>query len=148
MVQATTGSTGSSSREYGLTFEIAPPDAVRPGVPFTLPVVVAVRAMGNSENGSAHQLVANASLRTESGTCASGLGGTLTSSVRSRNGNTVPGYAEFSPVTISQPGRYRLRAMLGAASQNGVMTKEFIDSNVIQVESGAPATQRPSTCDP
>ena len=60
----------------------------------------------------------------------------------------MPGYAEFSPVTISQPGRYRLRAMLGAASQNGVMTKEFIDSNVIQVESGAPATQRPSTCDP
>lgn len=34
--------------------------------------------------------------------------------------------------------------MLGAASQNGVMTKEFIDSGVITVDGGAPASQRPS----
>lgn len=148
MVQATAGSTGSSSREYGIIFEIGPPDAVRPGLPFTLPVVVAVRPMGSPGNGSAQQLVANISLRTESGTCTSGLSGTLTSSVRSRNGNTVPGYAEFSPITIFQSGRYRLRVMLSAASQSGVTTKEFVDSNVIQVHGGAPATQKPSTYHP
>ena len=148
MVQATAGSTGSSSREYGIILEIGPPDAVRPGLPFTLPVVVAVRPMGSPGNGSTQQLVANVSLRTESGTCSSGLGGNLTSSVRSRDGNTVPGYAKFSPITISQSGRYRLRVMLSSASQSGVTTKEFVDSNVIQVHGGAPATQKPSTCHP
>lgn len=142
MVQATAGSTGSSSREYGIILEIGPPDAVRPGLPFTLPVVVAVRPMGSPGNGSTQQLVANVSLRTESGTCSSGLGGNLTSSVRSRDGNTVPGYAKFSPITISQSGRYRLRVMLSSASQSGVTTKEFVDSNVIQVHGGAPADRK------
>lgn len=138
----TNGTNGCSSREYGMTFEISPPTAVRPGVPFTLPVIVAVRS-GNPGNGT-DQLAANVCLKNESGTSVSALGGPLTSSVRSRNGNTTSGYARFSPLTISQPGRYKLRVMLGAASQCGVMTKEYIDSGVITVDAGAPASQRPS----
>ena len=141
MVISGRNATGSSSREYGLIFEIPPPSAVRPGTPFTLPVVVAVRPTANP---SAQQLVANVSLRTESGANAPGIGGTLTSSVRSRNGNMTSGYAKFSPLTITQPGRYKIRVMLGAASQCGVTTKEFVESEVIHVHGGAAATQRPS----
>ncbi|OJJ85329.1 uncharacterized protein ASPGLDRAFT_25145 [Aspergillus glaucus CBS 516.65] len=140
---ATNGVNGSSSHEYGMTFEITPPTAVRPGAPFTLPVIVAIRS-GNPGNGT-EQLAANVSLKSESGATVTGLGGPLTSSVRSRNGNTTSGYAKFSPLTISQqPGRYKLRVMLGAASQNGVMAKEFIDSGVITVDGGASASQRPT----
>ena len=141
MVISGRNATGSSSREYGLTFEIPPPSAVRPGTPFTLPVVVAVRPTANP---SAQQLVANVSLRTESGANAPGIGVTLTSSVRSRNGNMTSGYANFSRLTITQPGRYRIRVMLGAASQCGVTTKEFVESEVIHVHGGAAASQRPS----
>lgn len=135
----------NSGREYGVTFEITPPAAVRPGVPFTLPVIVAVRPSSNL-TASHVQLVAHASLRNENLTVATGLTGALTSSVRSRNGNTTSGYATLSPLCISQPGRYRLRVMLGVASYNGVTTKEYIDSGVIHVHSGADAVQRPSKC--
>lgn len=145
MVQRIAGSVGSSSREYGVTCVVGPPGSVRPGVPFTLPVVVAIRSMGSSGSSSVQQLVASVSLRTEAGASASGLGGTLTSSVRSQNGNTTPGYAKFSPLAISRPGRYRLRVMLSAASQSGVTTKEYVDTNVIEVDGGAPAAQKPST---
>lgn len=144
MVEANGASSGSSSREYGITFEIGPPDSVRPGAPFTLPVIAAVRPAGSAGNGSEQQLVANVSLRTESGTNVTGLGGPLTSSVRSRNGNTTNGYARFSPLTIAQPGKYKLRVMLGAASRCGVTTKEYADSNVIHVHAGAAPSQRPS----
>lgn len=145
MVQRIAGSVGSSSREYAITCVVGPPSSVRPGVPFTLPVVVSVRSMGGSASYSVQQLVASASLRTESGSSASGLGGTLTSSVRSQSGNMTPGYAKFSPLAISRPGRYRLRVMLSAASQSGVTTKEYIDTTVIEVDGGAPATQKLST---
>lgn len=133
---------GSNGCEFSLSFEISPPQAVRPGVPFTIPVIVSVRPLSNQ--GSSHvQLVAHASLRNENLTAATGLTGTLTSSVRSRDGNTTSGYARLSPLCIAQPGRYRLRVMLGAASYNGVTTKEYVDSGVIHVHSGAPAVQRP-----
>ncbi|KKK14426.1 hypothetical protein ARAM_007776, partial [Aspergillus rambellii] len=135
---------GSSSREYGITFEITPPVAVRPGVPFTLPVVVAVRPVGSTRNSSVQQLVANVSLRDETGTRPlTGLTGTVTSSVRSRSGNTTSGYARFGPLTIGAPGKYKLRVMLGAASYNGVTTREFLESAVIHVHAGAAASQNP-----
>ncbi|OJJ31552.1 hypothetical protein ASPWEDRAFT_54681 [Aspergillus wentii DTO 134E9] len=144
MVQGNSSATGSSSREYGITFEISPPAAVRPGVPFTIPVVVAVRPVGNP-GGSVQQLVMNASLRNEAGTsAASGLAGNLTSSVRSRSGNTTSGYARFGPLTIGQPGKYRLRIMLGAASVGGVTTKDYVESGVIHVHGAAEASQRPT----
>ncbi|GKZ17004.1 hypothetical protein AbraIFM66951_005733 [Aspergillus brasiliensis] len=133
---------GSSSREYGMNFEIAPPTTVPLGVPVTLPVVVGVRPVGNPRG--VQQLVAHASLRNEAGTApASGLTGVLTSSVRSRNGNGISGYARFGPLKFTQPGRYRLRVMLGAASFNGVTTKEYVESGIIQVQAGA-ATPRPT----
>lgn len=147
MVQgATRADSGSSSREYGMTFEIAPPAAVRPGTPFTLPVIVAVRPAGSTRASPTQQLVVNISLRNEAGTTAvPGLIGTLTSSVRSRNGNTNNGYGRFSPLTITQPGRYRLRVMLGAATASGVTTREYVDSGVIHVHGGAAPSQRPGT---
>ncbi|KJK60646.1 hypothetical protein P875_00053146 [Aspergillus parasiticus SU-1] len=146
MVQsAARTSSGSSSREYSITFECAPPSAVRPGVPLTLPVIVAVRPVGSPRDSSVQQLVVNVSLRNESGTAACpGLTGTLTSSVRSRHGNTTTGFGKFNRLTIAQPGRYRLRVMLGAASASGVTTRDYIDSGVIEVHAGAPAAQRPT----
>lgn len=145
MVQGTSRTEpGSSSREYGVSFEIAPPAAVRPGTPFTLPVIVAVRPVGNARVSPTQQLVVNISLRNEAGTAAvPGLIGTLTSSVRSRNGNTNNGYGRFSPLTITQPGQYRLRVMLGAATAGGITTREYVDSGVINVHTGAAASQRP-----
>lgn len=135
----------SSSREYGLTFEIGPPAAVRPGVPFTLPVVVGVRPVASAAGaGSVQQLVMHASLRNDAAP-APGLTGTLTSSVRSRIGNTTSGYARFSPLVIAAPGRYRLRVMLGAASAGGVTTRAYVDSGIIQVHAAAAPSQRPST---
>ncbi|OJJ47269.1 hypothetical protein ASPZODRAFT_159185 [Penicilliopsis zonata CBS 506.65] len=144
MVQSTSSNGGTSSREFGLSFEISPPAAVRPRTPFTLPLIVAVRPVGNPSGGSIQQLVVNASLRNESGSAsAPGLSGGLTSSVRSRQGNTISGFARFNSLTIQQPGRYRIRVMLGAASANGVVTKTYVDSGVINVHAAA-GTQRPT----
>ncbi|GKZ27719.1 hypothetical protein AbraCBS73388_005449 [Aspergillus brasiliensis] len=133
---------GSSSREYGMNFEIAPPTTVPLGVPVTLPVIVRVRPVGNLR--AVQQLVAHASLRNEAGTApAPGLTGLLTSSVRSRDGNGISGYARFGPLKFTQPGQYRLRVMLGSVSCNRVTTKEYVESDVIQVQAGA-GTTRPT----
>jgi hypothetical protein len=95
-------------------------------------------------------MVAYASLRSESGAvAATGLLGTLTSSVRNRNRNTTSGFAKFSPMSVVQPGRYRIRVILGAASHSGVTTKEYVNWGAIHVHAGAEAVQRPSTyCPP
>ncbi|KAL2809409.1 hypothetical protein BJX63DRAFT_357992 [Aspergillus granulosus] len=136
---------GSSSRAYGLTFEIDPPSSVRPGVPFTLPVVVAVRPVGAGSNDPAQQLVARVSLQDETGARTSTrLTGTLTSSVRSRAGNTASGYACFRPLIIGSPGKYRLRIMLAVATYSGTTTMESVDSRVIQVHAEAAASQCPT----
>lgn len=134
----------AAAPEFSLSFEISPPAAVRPGYPFTMPTVVAVRPIGTPARNVQH-LVVNASLRDEAGTgAATGLGGNLTASVRSRTDAAISGYAKLNPLTISQPGKYRVRAMLSAASYNGVVTKEFVDSSIIHVHAAAPAAQRPS----
>ncbi|KAF3388349.1 hypothetical protein F1880_004016 [Penicillium rolfsii] len=129
--------------EFSLTFETAPPAAVRPGLPFTVPVIVAVRPIGTPSRTV--QLVASASLRDEAGTSAAiGLGGSLTAMVRSRTEPSMSGYAKFAGLTISRPGKYRIRVMLSTSSVNGVVTKEYVDSGVIHVHAAAPATQRPN----
>ncbi|KAL5361789.1 hypothetical protein BJX96DRAFT_152813 [Aspergillus floccosus] len=137
---------GTSSEEYEITFEIAPPTEVRPISPFPLPVIAAVRStQRTSTGGSGQQLVAHASLRDETGsTAAPGLTGSLTSSVRSRSGNTTSGYGRFDALIITQPGRYRLRIMLGIASVGVMMTKSYLDSDIITVHDEA-RVQRPST---
>ncbi|KAL2863402.1 uncharacterized protein BJX67DRAFT_384720 [Aspergillus lucknowensis] len=145
MVPGSSLSNGSSSRVYGLTFEIEPPASVRPEVAFTLPVVVAVRPVGAPNNDPAQQLVAAASLRDETGArSAVRLSGSITSSVRSRAGNTTSGYACFRSLAIATPGRYRLRVMLAVATYNGTMTTGFVDSSVIQVHADAPRSQHPT----
>lgn len=134
----------TTPREFSLTFEIPPPTSTRPAKPFTMPVVVSVRPIGTPAKNVQH-LVVNASLRDETGTkTAVGLSGSLTASVCSRTNTLISGYAKFSSLVISQPGRYRLRVMLSAASYNGVVTKEYVDSEVIHVHAAAPAAQRPS----
>lgn len=134
----------AATREFSLSFETTPPTAVRPGVPFTIPVIISVHPTGTPARNVQH-LVVNASLRDEAGTGAAvGLSGNLTASVRSRTDTAMSGYAKFSPLTIKRPGRYRLRVMLSAASYNGVVTKEYVDSGVIHVHAAAPASQRPS----
>ena len=133
----------AAAREFSLTFEIAPPTAVRAGLPFTIPVIVAVRPIGTPARNVQH-LVVSASLRDESGAApAVGLIGNLTASVCSRTDTAISGYAKFAPLMISQPGKYRVRVMLSAASYNGVVTKEFVDSGIIHVHAAAPAAQRP-----
>jgi hypothetical protein len=135
--------TKMAGREFTLSFETTPPTAVKPGSPFTIPVIIAVNPIGTPAQNVQH-LVVSASLRDEAGTGAAvGLSGNLTASVRSRADNSMSGYAKLSPLTISQPGRFRLRVMLSAASYNGVVTKEYVDSTVIHVHAGA-AAQRPS----
>ncbi|OQE47143.1 hypothetical protein PENCOP_c001G06670 [Penicillium coprophilum] len=132
-----------AGREFTLSFETTPPTAVQPGSPFTIPVVIAVNPIGTPAQNVQH-LVVSASLRDEAGTGAAvGLSGNLTASVRSRADNSISGYAKLSPLTISQPGKFRLRVMLSAASYNGVVTKEYADSTVIHVHAGA-AAQRPT----
>lgn len=132
-----------AGREFTLSFETTPPTAAQPGSPFTIPVVIAVNPIGTPAQNVQH-LVVSASLRDESGAGAAvGLSGNLTASVRSRTDNAMSGYAKLSPLTISQPGKFRLRVMLSAASYNGVVTKEYVDSTIIHVHAGA-AAQRPS----
>ncbi|OGE50035.1 hypothetical protein PENARI_c018G02545 [Penicillium arizonense] len=133
-----------AGREFTLSFETTPPTAVRPGFPFTIPVVISVNPIGTPAQ-NAQALVVNASLRDEACTgAAAGLSGNLTASVRSRADNAKSGYAKFSPLAISQPGKFRLRVMLSAASYNGVVTKEYVDSAVIHVHAGAAAAQQPT----
>ncbi|KAJ5513677.1 hypothetical protein N7463_003229 [Penicillium fimorum] len=130
-----------AGREFTLSFETTPPTAAQPGSPFTIPVVIAVNPIGTPAQNVQH-LVVSASLRDETGTgTAVGLSGNLTASVRSRTDNSMSGYAKLSPLTISQPGKFRLRVMLSAASYNGVVTKEYADSTVIHVHAGAAAQQ-------
>ncbi|KAL5333237.1 hypothetical protein BJX70DRAFT_392339 [Aspergillus crustosus] len=136
---------GASNREYSLTFIIEPPTSVRPGVAFTLPVVVTVRPLGSASNDPQQQLGATVSLRDETGTTSSpGLTGDITSSVRSQLGNTTSGYVRFGPLTIANPGKYKLRVILASNTFSGVMTKASIESAVIQVNAGAAASQRPT----
>lgn len=133
-----------AGHEFTLSFETTPPTATKPGSPFTIPVVIAVNPIGTPAQNVQH-LVVSASLRDEAGTGpAAGLSGSLTASVRSRTDNAMSGYAKLSPLTISQPGKFRLRVMLSAASYNGVVTKEYVDSTIIHVHAGAAAAQRPS----
>lgn len=142
MVQRNTG-TRNSSREYRISFETAPPAIAHPGVPFNIPVVIAVWPLRHP--GNIQQLVMNASLRNDTGTSiTSNLAGALTSSVLTRHGNTKSGYASFSPLIIKQPGRYRLRIMLAVVSYENIITKEYIESGVIHAHAGVAATQRPS----
>lgn len=139
------GSPSSSSREYGMRFEIAPPAAAGPGTPFTLPIIVSVRTVGAPQDYTVQQLAMNVSLRTELGesVASTHLTGALTSSVRSRDGNSTSGFARFGPLAITQPGRYRLRIALAAASVADITIKDYIDSDVVDVHSGALA-HRPS----
>ncbi|KAJ5168407.1 uncharacterized protein N7482_004001 [Penicillium canariense] len=133
----------ATPREFSLAFEAAPPAAARPGLPFTVPVIVVVRPVGTPSRTV--QLVASASLRDEAGTSpAIGLSGNLTAMVRSRCEPSMSGYAKFSGLTISRPGKYRIRVMLSTSSVNGVMTKECVDSAIIHVHAAAPAAQRPT----
>lgn len=119
-----------ASREFSLSFEVAPPASVRPSQPFTLPVTVSVRPIGIPSQ-SVHALVLNASLRNEAGTgAATGLTGSLTTSVCD---SAMSGSAKFTSLAISTPGRYRLRVMLATASPNGIVTKAFVDSGIITV---------------
>lgn len=129
--------------EFSLSFAITPPTTARPGIPFTIPVIIGVHPIGTPAQNVQH-LVVNASLRDEAGTgAAAGLSGDLTASVRSRSDNAMSGYAKLSKLTISQPGKFRLRVMLSVASYSGVVTKQYVDSTVIDVNAGA-AAQRPS----
>ncbi|KAL4920070.1 hypothetical protein BDW62DRAFT_199160 [Aspergillus aurantiobrunneus] len=146
MVRGSSGTeNGSSSREYGLAFTIEPPASIRPGVAFSLPVVVAVRPVGTAGSEPLQQLVAGASLRNETGASpVVGLTGNLSSSVRSRVGNTTSGYARFGPLTIANPGRYKLRVMLAANTFSGVTVRGVVESGVIHVHPGAAASQRPT----
>ncbi|KAF9889233.1 hypothetical protein FE257_007546 [Aspergillus nanangensis] len=143
MVGATaTVDLGGSSRRYGMTFEVSPPRTIPPGCAFPLPVIVSIRPLGDP--GTIEQLVMHASLRYETGdSTAPGLTGPLTSSVRSRIGNTTSGYARFSPLRIAQPGRYRLRIILGGASASGVVTQGYLESEIISVQPNA-QIQRPT----
>ncbi|PLB40254.1 uncharacterized protein BDW47DRAFT_123758 [Aspergillus candidus] len=137
MVQDTTdrssSSSSSSSREYCMRFEIAPPATAWPGVSFTLPVIVSVRTVGAPQDHAVQQLAMNVSLRTESGdpVASQHLTGALTSSVRNHDGNTTSGFARFGPLAITQPGRYRLRIALAAASAADITIKDYIDSDVV-----------------
>ncbi|KAL4895953.1 hypothetical protein BDV59DRAFT_173521 [Aspergillus ambiguus] len=136
---------GSSVQDHEITFVIAPPAEVRPKSRFPLPVIVAVCSNRRSSRDPDQQLVAHASLRDETGsTAAPGLTGTLTSSVRGRFGNMASGYGRFDPLIVAQPGRYRLRIMLGVASGGGVVTTNCVDSDIITVHTEA-SVQRPST---
>lgn len=129
--------------EFSLSFAITPPTTARPGVPFTIPVIIGVNPIGTPAQNVQH-LVVNASLRDEAGTgAATGLSGDLTASVRSRSDNAMSGYAQLGKLSILRPGKFRLRVMLSVASYSGVVTKQYVDSTVIDVNAGA-AAQRPS----
>lgn len=135
----------SSQNEYTLTYVIEPPTAVRPGVAFTIPVIVTVRPVGATGSDPLQQLGVSASLRDESGANpAAGLSGSTPSSVRSRMGNTTSGYANVGRLKITNPGKYRLRVTLVANAASGVTKKGVVDSGVIHVNPGAAASQRPS----
>ncbi|KAL4955215.1 hypothetical protein BDW69DRAFT_124251 [Aspergillus filifer] len=146
MVLRNSGSgAASSSKEYALTFAINPPASVRPGIAFSLPIVVAVRPTGTASNDSIQQLGASASIRDETGASTTvRLSGNTATSVRSRAGNGTTGYARFDRLIIASQGKYRLRITLMLNTPNGVTVKESVESPLIQVHSGAPATQRPT----
>ncbi|KAL4878013.1 hypothetical protein BJY04DRAFT_221585 [Aspergillus karnatakaensis] len=134
-----------SGSEYCLTFMIEPPTAVRPGVSFILPVIVAVRRISGVGTDPFQQLGATISLRDETGTTTiAGLNGSVTSSVRSQLGNTSNGYARFGPLSIANPGRYVLRVILAVNTFSGVTTRAVIDSAAIHVHAEAATSQRPS----
>ncbi|KAL5001333.1 hypothetical protein BDV10DRAFT_160470 [Aspergillus recurvatus] len=130
---------------YSLAFTIEPPTSARPGVPFSIPVIVAVRSVGSASSDPLQQLGARAVLRDESGTSSSvDLTGNTSTSVRSRTGNSTSGYAAFNRLIIKSPGKYKLRVMLVLNTASGVSVQGFIDSGIIHVNLGAAASQPPT----
>lgn len=130
---------------YSLSFTIEPPTSAVPGVPFSIPVIVAVRSVGNANSDPLQQLGARAVLWDESGTSSTvDLTGNTSTSVRSRTGNSTSGYAVFNRLTVKSPGRYKLRVMLVLNTASGVSVQGSIDSGIIHVHSGAAASQPPS----
>ncbi|KAL4901424.1 hypothetical protein BDW74DRAFT_83432 [Aspergillus multicolor] len=128
--------------EYSATFAIDPPASVRPGTAFLFPIVVAVRPVGNAGNDPIQQLGATVMLRDESGNnAAGGLTGSTSTSIRSRTGNSISGYAAFSRLAIASPGKYRLRVMVMLNNASGVAVKGSVDSKIIHVHAGAAASQ-------
>ncbi|KAL4987851.1 hypothetical protein BDW68DRAFT_177463 [Aspergillus falconensis] len=130
---------------YSLAFTIEPPTSARPGVPFSIPVIVAVQPVGNTSSDPLQQLGARAVLRDENGASSSiELTGSTSTSVRSRTGNSTSGYAAFNRLTIKSPGRYKLRVMLVLNTASGVSVQGSIDSGTINVNLGAAASQPPT----
>ncbi|KAL4759993.1 uncharacterized protein BDW70DRAFT_138534 [Aspergillus foveolatus] len=130
---------------YSLSFTIEPPTSAAPGVPFSIPVIVAVRSVGNTNSDPLQQLGARAVLWDESGTSSTvDLIGNTSTSVRSRTGNSTSGYAVFNRLTVKSSGRYKLRVMLVLNTASGVSVQGSIDSGIIHVHSGAAASQPPS----
>ncbi|KAL3463911.1 hypothetical protein BJX64DRAFT_255850 [Aspergillus heterothallicus] len=133
---------GYSGQAYSLAIDIDPPSSVRPGVAFTLPVVLAVRP---GQAASNHTLVAYVSLLDETGTSSSTrISGPLTLNVRSQAGNSASAYASFRSLTIASPGRYRLRITLAVSTYSETRTVRSVNSRVIDVQAGAPLSQRPT----
>jgi hypothetical protein len=126
-----------------MQFQISPPPAVRPGAKISIPIIVSIRPNAPRPLTPIEQLVVFASLRNESGDRpAQGLAGNMSDGLHSLEHSATRGYSKFDGLSIQEPGRYRIRIYLGVATDNEIMTKQYIDSDVVHVHPQAGAVQK------
>ncbi|PYI08857.1 hypothetical protein BO78DRAFT_309907 [Aspergillus sclerotiicarbonarius CBS 121057] len=131
--------------EYSLTLEIPPPPTIFSETVFPLPVIVAISTPDITKGRARQYLVAHASLRNHTGSSpVPVLRGNLTSCVACFDSNSNTGYAVFSGLKITEPRQYMLRILLGAATPSGVIIRQYVDSEVFQVQENSPTRHRPT----
>jgi hypothetical protein len=122
------------SNQYMMGFVIPPPRHTNPQEPVLLPVIVSIRPSMNLLPNPMEQLVLHATLITNTGTVVNELlSGNVTDSIHSREDDARSGYAKFNSLSFRNAGEYRLRVWLNAATETEVVSRQYLDSELIVV---------------
>ena len=122
------------SNQYTMCFVIPPPRHTHPQEPVLLPVIVSIRPTMNLLPNPMEQLVLHATLITNTGAVVNELlSGNVTDSIHSREDDARSGYAKFDRLSFQNAGEYRLRIWLNAATETEVVSRQYLDSELIVV---------------
>lgn len=110
-----------------------PPPIIRQGSSFTVSILVLSRKPQSLTKVLPHALAVNVSLIDgEASAPILGLRGNLTSNVQFHSGQHM-GFAAFNDLAVQRTGQYRLRVLLGAFTNTGMVIEGRIDSGTFQV---------------
>ncbi|KAF3401960.1 hypothetical protein F1880_009871 [Penicillium rolfsii] len=125
---------GHPVRGGTLCFLRGPPSTVKIDQPFSVTIgPPSSRQPGPSSFFESSSEAIHLSLRlAENNAAANLLSGNLTSTITRVNGHSPPPVT-FQVIQVTEPGRFRLRALLGVASCVGVRIASTVDSDIFEV---------------